>query len=75
MSFDLRRYSRQTTFRLILGGLLIVFIVGTILIYLIYGPGAALTGIICFGAGIGIILLILIIFWVMGLIVKRSNNE
>jgi Na+/melibiose symporter-like transporter len=75
MTFDPRKYARQTTFRLILGGILIIFIIGIGLIYLIYGPGAAMTGLICLGAGMGIIFIILIIFWVMDRIVKRANEE
>lgn len=47
MSSDLRKYSSQTTFRLVVGALLILFIVGISLIWVIYGAGAALMGLFC----------------------------
>lgn len=62
MSRDLRRYHRQTTTHLIIGGLLILFVVGDGLIYLVYGPSAAVAGLICLGGGlipIGITVLVL----------------
>lgn len=75
MSHDLRKYARQTTFRLIVGGILILFIVGDGLIYLIYGSGAAATGLLCFGGGMMILLIILLVFWLMDWIVKRANED
>ena len=47
MTRDLRRYARQTNFRLIVGFILFLFIVGDGLIYLIFGRGAALMGLLC----------------------------
>ena len=43
---DLRRYANQTNFRLIVGGLLLLFIVGDGLIYIIYGSAAAISGLL-----------------------------
>ena len=51
MSRDLRQYARQTNFRLIVGFILLLFIVGDGLIYLFYGQGAALMGLICLLGG------------------------
>jgi len=75
MSRDLRKYSRQTTFRLILGGLILLFVVGIGLILLIYGPGAAISGLVCLGLGMIPLVAILLFFWIMDWIVKRSRNE
>jgi hypothetical protein len=75
MKRDLRRYARQTNFRLIVGALLILLIVGEGLIYLIYGPGAAVSGLLCFGAGLFPVVLILLIFSGMDWIIKRANRE
>ena len=75
MSRDLRKYTQQTHFRLIIGGILILFIIGDGLIYLIYGSGAALSGLLCLGAGLVPILLILFIFWIMEIIVKRNSQD
>ena len=40
MSRDLRKYGRQTNIRLVAGALLLLFVIGDGLIYLIYGSGA-----------------------------------
>jgi hypothetical protein len=75
MSRDLRRYARQTQFRLILGLLLMLGIVGDALIYVFYGIRAALFGLLCIAGVLGPILIIVIIFAIIDWIVKRSNRE
>ncbi len=75
MSRDLREYARQTTFRLIIGGILLLFLIGDGLIYLIYGPSAALSGLICLGIGLLPLLLILLALAIIDWIVKRANRE
>lgn len=72
---DLRRYAQQTTVRLIVGGLLLLFIVGDGLIYLIYGQAAAISGLLCLGIGMVPLVLIFIALWIMEWIVKRANSE
>lgn len=72
---DLRKYARETNTRLIVGALLVLFIVGDGLIYLIYGPGAALTGLLCFIGGLVPIILILLFFILLDWIVKRAKQE
>ena len=47
MTRDVRKYSSQTTIRLIVGALLILFIIGRGLIAWLYGPMAAVTGFLC----------------------------
>lgn len=68
MSRDLRRYARQTNTRLVLGGILLLFIVGDGLIYYFYGQGAALMGLVCLAAGLSPLVLIwlalLLIEWI-----------
>lgn len=75
MSRDLRSYARQTTTRLIVGGILVLSIVGTGLIYLFYGPSAAVSGLLCMGIWLFPILLILIVFAILDAVVKRANRE
>ena len=75
MSRDLRRYARQTNVRLIAGGLLLFFIVGDGLIYTVYGPGAAISGLICLGAGLMPVILTLAGLQIMDWIVKRANRD
>lgn len=72
---DLRHYSRQTRIRLIVGFFLILTVVGTGLIYLIYGGNAAFAGLTCILVGMVPILLIGLALWVIGFIVKRVNKD
>jgi len=75
MSHDLRRYGSQTTFRLVIGALVILFTIGVGAIWIIYGPYAALMGLLCL---IGALVPIgLIVFFIFGLdwIVKRANRD
>jgi hypothetical protein len=75
MSRDLRKYASQTNFRLIVGGLLVLFIVGIGLIYLFYGRGAALTGLLCLVAGLIPLVLIWVMFIVLEFITKRARDQ
>jgi hypothetical protein len=72
---DLRRYARSTTTRLITGGLFLLFVVGDGLIYLIYGPTAAVSGLLCLGVGLIPLALIMLSLWIMDWIVKRANSK
>ncbi|MEW5828420.1 MAG: hypothetical protein AB1846_05975 [Chloroflexota bacterium] len=72
---DLRRYARQTNVRLIAGAVLLVFVIGDGLIYVIYGLAPALMGFACLLAGLSPILLILLALALMDWIVKRANRD
>lgn len=72
---DLRKYAQQTNTRLIAGALLVLFIIGDGLIYVFYGPGSAIVGLLCLGAGLLPIGLILLFFWLLDWVVKRANRE
>lgn len=52
MSRDLRKYARQTNFRLALGAILVLFLVGGGLIWVFFGRNAAILGFICLAAGL-----------------------
>ena len=75
MSRDLRSYMKDTNVRLIVGALALLFIVGDGLIWLVYGFGAAVMGLLCMlGAfvPIGMILLFLKLSdWIM----KRAGRD
>jgi hypothetical protein len=75
MSRDLRKYSRQTNIRLIVGALLLLFIVGGGLIYLIYGPGAAVFGLLCLAAGLLPVVVIYLFLLLLEWIAKRANQD
>ena len=75
MSRDLRKYARQTNVRLLIGFLILLFLIGDGLIYVLYGRGAALVGLLCVGAGLIPLVLIAVILWGMEWFLKRANRE
>jgi hypothetical protein len=75
MSRDLRKYASQTTVRLIVGALLVLFIIGIGLIYLIYGSGSALMGILCLLAGMIPVGLIVVVLLILDWIRKRGDRD
>jgi hypothetical protein len=75
MSRDLRKYARDTNIRLLIGFILLLFIVGGSLIYMIYGVEGAMFGLICLLAGLAPLVLIGLILYLMEWIVKRANEE
>ena len=75
MTQDLRKYAQDTNVRLGAGAFLLLFIVGDGLIYLIYGKGAALMGLVCLLAGVAPILIIALFMFLLSWTVKRANRE
>jgi len=75
MPEDLRKYARQTTLRLIIGGITLLFLVGSALILWRYGTGAAVLGLLCLIAGLIPIVIIVLILTGMEWIVKRGRNQ
>ena len=75
MSRDLRKYMRDTNVRLVAAAILMLFIVGVGLIWLIYGFGAAVTGFLCILAAFIPIGLIFLALFGMDWIVKRANRD
>lgn len=75
MSRDLRRYASQTNLRIAAGALLLLFTVGLGLIWLIFGPGAALSGLLCLLGTLVPIGLIALVIWGLDWVVKRSRDE
>jgi hypothetical protein len=75
MSRDLRSYMKDTNVRLIVGALALLFIVGDGLIWLIYGFGAAVMGLLCMLGAFIPIGLILFFLNLSDWIVKRANRD
>ncbi len=75
MTRDLRKYARNTNIRLLIGFILLLFVVGDGLIYLIYGPRGAIFGFLCLLGGLAPLVLIGLLLWVLEWIVKRTNKE
>ena len=75
MSRDLRHYARQTNIRIAIGAILVLFVVGDGLIYLIYGRGAAVLGFFCLMLGLGPIVLVWLALALIDWVVKRADRE
>jgi hypothetical protein len=75
MSRDLRSYMKDTNVRLIVGALALLFFVGDGLIWLIYGFGAAVMGLLCMLGAFVPIGLILLFLNLSDWIVKRANRD
>jgi hypothetical protein len=74
MGRDLRKYSRQTNVRLLAGFILLLFLIGDGLIYLIYGGGAALFGVLCLLVGLTPLIIIWLVFVGIDWIVNKANE-
>jgi len=71
---DLRQYAKQTNLRLFAGFVLLFVIVGEGLIWLIYGAGAAIFGLLCVLAAMVPVVLIILILWLAELVLKRADH-
>ena len=75
MSRDLRKYARSTNARLLIGMFLLLFVVGLGLIYIFYGRGGLVTGLLCMLGGLSPVVLIMLVLWGMDWLVKKANDE
>ena len=75
MSKDLRKYARQTNIQLAIGAVLVLFVIGDGLIYLFYGGGAALMGILCLLGGMVPVVLVILVLMLFDWIQKRANRD
>jgi len=75
VSRDLRSYMKGTNVRLIVGAVALLFIVGGGLIWLVYGFGAAVMGLMCMLGAFVPIGLILLFLNLSDWIVKRANRD
>ena len=75
MKRDLREYARRTNVQLAAGAFFLLFGVGLILIYLIYGSGAALIGLLCLLRALVPVGLIFVALYGMDWIVRRARPK
>jgi hypothetical protein len=75
MSRDLRKYVKDTNVRLVVGALLMLFIIGVGLIWLIYGAGAAMMGLFCLLGAFVPIGLILLSLYILDWITKLAGRD
>jgi hypothetical protein len=73
LGHDLREYARQTNLRLILGGLLLVFLVGDGLVFLFMGRDAAVSGLICLVIGMIPLVLTWLFLLLLDWVVKQGR--
>lgn len=71
---DLRKYSRQTITRLIIGGILLTIVIGGGLIWIIYGTAAMPAALLCIAGGLTPVALIILFFWLIEWILKRERK-
>jgi hypothetical protein len=75
MKRDLRAYTKQTNVQLAIGAFILLYVFGIALIYFIYGPGAALFGLLCLLGALVPIGLILLALFGMDWIVKHARPK
>ncbi len=75
MASDLRKHSRQTQIRLVIGFLLLVFTLGEGLIWIFYGRGAMLVGLLCLGAAMIPVIAVGLALWGIEAVVKRADRD
>lgn len=75
MSRDLRKYMKDTNARILIGALLLLFVVGLGLIWVIYGFSAAVSGLLCLLGAFVPIALIFVALFGLDWIVKRANRD
>jgi hypothetical protein len=72
---DLRRYAAQTNLRLIGGLFALLVVVGLGLVYLFWGVGAFLTGLLCLGATLLPVLAVVAVLWLLETIKNKANHD
>lgn len=72
---NMRKYNRATNRRLAIGAILLLFIVGDGLIFLIYGKQAGYLGLICTVSGLAPIVLIAGVLKLLELLRKRLDHD
>jgi hypothetical protein len=75
MARDLRKYARETNIRLGVGMAVLLLVVGMGLVYFIWGPAAAMSGLLCLLAALVPISLIFLSLWLLDWIQKRANRD
>jgi len=74
MPVDFRRYRQQTNFRLIIGFLIVLLVVGLGLVFVIYGENAAIAGLLFLVISLSPVVIIVIILQVLQWIINRTRK-
>ena len=73
MSRDLRKYTKNTKTRLLIGFLALIFLVGDGLILLFYGKEAGIFGLVCMLGALIPVLLVIIFLVIADKVVKKNQ--
>jgi hypothetical protein len=74
MKRDLRKFAKNTNTRLLVGFVILLLLVGDGLIYMIYGQGAAILGLLCILGGLAPLALIALVLGLLDYFVARANE-
>lgn len=72
---DLRAYAQSTQVRLAVGAILLLFLVGDGLVWIMYGSQAAGLALLCTGIGLSPLVLIVLFLWIMERFVGNMRDE
>jgi Na+/melibiose symporter-like transporter len=72
---DLREYTKNTRTRLVIGFILVVFLIGDGLIFLIYGKESGFFGLLCLLAALIPVLFVVLFLTIAERIVKKNQSE
>jgi predicted membrane protein len=75
MNRDLRKYAQQTSTRLVVAGIFLIFFLGIGLIYGFYGRQAAIMGLFCMVLGLTPLGLIWFVLWMIEWLTKRLEQR
>lgn len=75
MKRDLKDFTRQTNIQLIVGAVLLFFLLGDGLIFIIWGSSAAVMGLLCLGSGLVPITVIYLVFLIIDWIIKKARKD
>ncbi len=72
---DLQRYAGTTRSRLVLGVILLIFLVGDGLVFILFGVEAGQYALLCTALGLLPLIVIFALLWFLGWIAGRVRNE
>jgi len=75
MAHALRKYASHTRFRLVIGFIIVLFLVGLSLIWWLYGRNAAFLGLLCILGALVPVGLIVLVMMGMDAVAKRIDRE
>lgn len=72
---DLRKYARRTKLRMLIGLGFLILVVGEGLIYLLYGQGAAVMGLLCLGGAVLPVAAVVVVLTLLDRLVSSQSKR